>query len=75
MMRYTLVQLVFLYDTPNMVLLESARKNFVMKEFPTDKTVHNLVNKLRTGLFIDKKQKHKCWEFTEEKLDETGVRF
>jgi hypothetical protein len=33
------------------------------------------VNKLRTaGLAINKKQKHKRQEFTEEKLDDTGAR-
>jgi hypothetical protein len=26
------------------------------------------------GLLIDKKQKHKCQVFTEEKLDDTGTR-
>jgi hypothetical protein len=47
-----------------MDLLESVSKNFdvnfVMKEFPADKTIHNLVNVLgTTGLLIDKKQNHK----------------
>jgi transposase len=47
----------------------------VAKEFPADKTIHNLVNKLRTtGFLIDKKTKHKRRMLTEEKLDEIGAR-
>jgi hypothetical protein len=34
---------------------------------------HNLVNKIRAGLLIGKKQKHKCQVLT-EKLDDTGAR-
>jgi hypothetical protein len=49
--------------------------NFVMKEFPIRQTIHTFVNKLRpTGLLIDKKQKHKCQAFTEEKLNDTGAK-
>jgi hypothetical protein len=52
-------------------LLESVRENV-----PRRKTIHSLVNKLRTmGILIDKKQKHKCPVLIEEKLDDTGVRF
>jgi hypothetical protein len=62
----------------NRDLLESVCKNFdinfVIKEFPANKTIHNLVNKLRTGLLIDNKQKHKHWVLTEEKLDDIGAR-
>jgi transposase len=42
---------------------------------PSRKTVHNLVNNLRTtGHLIDKKQKHKHLVLTEAKLDDTGAR-
>jgi hypothetical protein len=37
---------------------------------PGVQTIQNLVNKLRTGLLIEKKQKHKCRVLTEEKLDD-----
>jgi hypothetical protein len=61
--------------TSNTVLLESVNEYFEMKEFPVDKTIHNLVNKLwSTGLLIDKKQKHKCPLLTDEKLDDKGAR-
>jgi hypothetical protein len=36
-------------------------------------TVQILVNKLRTGLLIDKKLKHKCQMLTEERLDVIGA--
>jgi hypothetical protein len=60
-------------------LLESVGENFdvnfVMKEFPADKTIKILVNKLRTtGLLIYKKQRHKRRVPTKEKLDDIGVR-
>jgi transposase len=46
-----------------------------MKEFPADKTIHNLLNKLRsTGLLTDKKQKHTRRVLTEEKSDDIGAR-
>jgi hypothetical protein len=41
---------------------------------PSRQTIHNLVNKLRTGLLIDKKQKHKRRMLTEEKLHDIGTR-
>jgi hypothetical protein len=65
MVRHTLEQRVFLYDT--YMKYESARKcrqkfrrNFRDERVPSRQTIHNLVNKLRTtGILIDKKQKHK----------------
>jgi hypothetical protein len=79
MVRYTLEELVFLYDT--YVKYGSARKcrrKFRRKVrdegIPIRQTIHKLVNKLRkTGLLIDKKQKHKRWVLT-EKLDDMGTR-
>jgi hypothetical protein len=61
-MRYTLEQCVLLYDT--YVKYGSARKmrwlKFCDERVPRRQTIHNLMNKLRpTGLFLDKKQKHK----------------
>jgi hypothetical protein len=51
------------------------QKKFYDERVPSGQTVHNFVNKLRiTGLLIDKKQKHKCWALTEEKLDDIGGR-
>jgi hypothetical protein len=62
-----------------MDLLESTGENldtnFVMKELTADKTIHNLVNKLRiTRLSIDKQTKHGRRVLIEEKLDDTGAR-
>jgi hypothetical protein len=60
-----------MYDT--YVKYGSARKfrrKFYDERFPSRQTIHNLVNKLRTGLLIDKKQKHKLTE----KLDDIGAR-
>jgi hypothetical protein len=37
-------------------------------------TIHNLVNKLRPGLLIDNKQKHKRRVLTEEKSEDAGAR-
>jgi hypothetical protein len=78
MARYTLEQCVFLYDT--CVKYESARKRrrkFRRKfhdKLVRRRTIHNLVNKLRSmGLLIDKKQKHKGRVLT-EKLDDIGAR-
>jgi hypothetical protein len=79
MVRYSVEQRVFLYDSH--VEYGSAGKcrrkfdvNFVMKEFPVGKKIHNLVNKLRTtGFLIDKKQEHKLRVLT-EKLDNIGGR-
>jgi hypothetical protein len=55
------------------------RRKFLRKfrdgRVPIRHEIHNLTNKLRaTGLLIDKKQKHKCRKFTEEKLDDKGGR-
>jgi hypothetical protein len=48
----------------------------MMKDFPADKKINNIVNKLRTtGLLIDKKTKHKRQALTDEKLDDIGVSF
>jgi hypothetical protein len=41
---------------------------------PTRQTIHNFVNKLRTRLLIDKKQKYKRRVLTEEKLDDREAR-
>jgi transposase len=81
MVRYTLEQLTFLYDIH--VKYGSARKcrrkfvhKFCDERVPSRKTIHNLVNKLRTtGLLIVKKQNHKRRLLTEEKLDDIGARF
>jgi hypothetical protein len=62
MVLYTLEQRVFLYD--RCVKNGSAgkrrrklRRKFRDEKIPSRKTVHNLVNKLRTtGLLIDKKR-------------------
>jgi hypothetical protein len=71
MVRYTLEQCVFLYDT--CVEYGSARKcrrKFRDERVPNRQTIHNLVNMLiTTGLLLDKKQKHKRRVLTEEKLD------
>jgi transposase len=80
MVRYTLEQRVFLYDT--YVKYGSAgksrrkfRRQFRGERVPSRQTIHNLVNKLRTtGFLIDKKTKHKRRVLTEEKLDEIGAR-
>jgi hypothetical protein len=60
MMRYTLEQRVFLYDT--YVKYESAGKcqqKFHDERGPRRHTIHSLVNKLRTMRpLIAKKQKH-----------------
>jgi transposase len=76
MVRYTLEQHVFVYETH--VKYESATK--CQRKFCDEKdhgieTIHNLVNKFRaTGLLGDKKQKHKHRVLTEEKLDDIGAR-
>jgi hypothetical protein len=59
MVRYTLEQFVFLYDTH--VKYGSARKfrrQFRDGRVFSRKAIHNLVNKIRpTGFFIDKEKK------------------
>jgi hypothetical protein len=80
MIRYTLEQRVFGYDT--YVKYGSAgkcrrkfRRKFRGERDPSGQTFHNLVNKLRTKEFlIDKKTKHKRRVLTEQKLDEVGAR-
>jgi hypothetical protein len=50
-------------------------RKFHDERVPSRRTVHNLVNKLRTtGLLIDKKQKHKRQVLTVEKLHDIRVR-
>jgi hypothetical protein len=70
MVRYTLEQRVFLYDT--CVKYGSAgkcRRKFHNERVPSRQTIHSLVNKHRTtGLLIDKKQKRKR-PVLAEKLD------
>jgi hypothetical protein len=78
MVRYTLEQHVFLYDTDvRYGSTGKCQQKFwqFCDEVPSRQTVHSLVNKLRTmTLLIDRKQKHKCWVLTEEKLDDIGAR-
>jgi hypothetical protein len=80
MVRYTLEQCIFVYDTyVKYGSAEKCQQKFWRKlcgeRVPSRQTIHNLVNKLRTtGFLIDKKTKHKCRVFTEEKLDEIGAR-
>jgi hypothetical protein len=81
MVRYTLGQRVFLYDT--YVKYGSARKRrrkfrrkFLDERVPSRRTIHNLANKLRTRiLLIDKEQKHKRRLLIKVKLDDIGARF
>jgi hypothetical protein len=80
MVRYTLEQNVFLYDTYVKYGFTEKRWwkfrcKFRDERVPSRQTIHSLVTKLRTtGLLIDKKQKHKCQVLTEEKLDDTVAR-
>jgi hypothetical protein len=78
-LRYTLEPRVFLYET--YVKYGSAKKcqqefqhKFHHERVTSRQTIHNLVNKLQwTGLSIDKKQKHKRWVLSEEKLKDIGA--
>jgi hypothetical protein len=77
MVWYILEQRVFLYDT--YVKYGSARKcrrkfrsKFRDERVPSREAIHNSMNKLRTGLLTDKKQKHERRVLTEEKLDDIG---
>jgi hypothetical protein len=76
MVRYTLEQRVFLYDTyVKYGCAGKCRRKFRDERVPSTHTIHNLVNKLRTtGFLIDKKQKHNRRVLTEEKLDDTEAR-
>jgi transposase len=76
MVRNTLEQRVFLYDTHvKYGFARKRRRKFCEERVPSRQTIHNLVNKLRkTELVIDKKQKHKRRVLTEEKLDDMGAR-
>jgi hypothetical protein len=60
MVRCTLGQRVFMYDTyAKYGSARMCRHTFRDKRVLTRQIIHNLVNKLRkTGLLIDKKQKH-----------------
>jgi hypothetical protein len=78
MVRYTLEQRVFVYNT--YVKYASARKcrrkfrrKFRGERVPSRQTIHDLVNNLRrAGFLIGKKTKHKRQVLT-EKLDEKGA--
>jgi hypothetical protein len=65
MVRYTLEQRVFLYDTyvkygPAGKCRRKFRRKFRDERVPSRQKIHNVVNKLRTtGLLTDKKTKHK----------------
>jgi hypothetical protein len=75
MVRYILEQRVFLYDA--YVKCGSARncgRKFPDERVASRRTIHNLMNKLRTrGLLIVKKEKHKRRVLT-EKLVDIGAR-
>jgi RNA polymerase-binding transcription factor DksA len=79
MIRYTLEQRVFPYDTYEKYgyagkCRRKFRRKFRDERVPSRQTIHNLVNKLRTtGLLLDEKTKHKRRVLTEEKLDATGA--
>jgi response regulator of citrate/malate metabolism len=79
MVRHTLEQRVFIYNAyVKYGSTRKCRRKFPHKirdeRFPSRQRIHNLVNKLRTGHLIDKKQKHKRRVLTEEKLDDIGAR-
>jgi transposase len=80
MVRYTLEQRIFMYDTyVKYGCVGKCRRKFGRKfrgeRIPSRQTNHNLVNKLRTtGFLIEKKRKHKRRVLTEEKLEEIGAR-
>jgi transposase len=77
--RYSLEQRVFLYDTylkygSGGKCCRKFRRKFHDERVPSRRTINNLVNKLRTtGLLIDKKTKHNHRVLTEEKLDDIGA--
>jgi hypothetical protein len=80
MVCYTLQQHVFLHDTyVKYGSVGKCRQKFQCRfrdeRVPSRKTIHNLVNKLRTmGLLMDKEKTHKCRVLTEAKLDDMGAR-
>ncbi|PNF33704.1 hypothetical protein B7P43_G11429 [Cryptotermes secundus] len=80
MVRYTLEQRVFLYETyvkhgSPTKCWQIFQSKFYDGRVPSRQTIHNLASKLRTtGLLIDKKQKHMVRVLTVEKLDRTGAR-
>jgi transposase len=80
MVRYTLEQRVFLYDTYVKYgyagkCRQIFRRKFRDERVPSRQTIYKLVNKLRTtGLLIDKKTKRTRRVLTEKKLDDIGIR-
>jgi hypothetical protein len=80
MVRYTVEQRVFLYDS--YVKCGSARRcrrKFCRKypgnTVPSTRGIHKLIDKVRsTGSLLDKKPARKRRVLTEEKLDEIGAR-
>jgi hypothetical protein len=78
MVRYTLEQRVFLYDT--YVKYRSARKcqrklrrKFCDEQVPSKQTIHKFVTKLRTtGLLMEKKQKKNKHRILTENLYDIG---
>jgi hypothetical protein len=66
MVRYSLEKFAFLYDAyVKYVSDRKCRRKFRDERIPSRQTIHNLVNKLRTGLLINKKQKIKRRVLTE----------
>jgi hypothetical protein len=79
MVRCTLEQRVFLYDASVKYVTDrkfqlNFRRNVRDDGAPSRQTIHNLMNKLRTGLLTDNKQKNKRQVLT-AKLDGIGARF
>jgi hypothetical protein len=80
MVRCTLEQRVFLYESSMKYgslakCRQKFRRKFRDERVSSRKTIHNLINKLRTTWFlIDRKQKRKRRVLTEEKLDPIGAR-
>jgi hypothetical protein len=80
MVRYTLDQHIFLYDTYEKYgsagkCWRKFRRIFHDERVPSRQIIHSLVNKLRiTRLLTDRKTKHKHRVLTEDKLDDTGAR-
>jgi transposase len=79
MVRYTLGQCVFLYVTHAKYgcarkCRRKFRRKFLDERILSRQTIYNLLNKFRTGLLIDKKEKHKRRVLTEEKLHAIGAR-
>jgi hypothetical protein len=79
MVRCTLEQRVFLYDTYMKYGSTGKCRQKLLHKFyevrvPSRQTIHNLTNKHKTaGLLIGNKTKHKRRVLTEEKLDNIGA--